>query len=405
MWKSYKCIILLLSLLLANIVVIAQVPTNGLIGYWPFNGNANDVSGNGNNGVLGGANGGPTLTTDRFGNANSCYEFGGYNNPNWIDIPNSPSLHLDTTLSISFWVQECFRGGMDGWGSYSTTGYNYAVIARGGDGWSCPPGLWIYTSHSMEDPRGFFGVTLNNSVSNGDYVIPDFGPRDNCVSVNDCDWLHCVIVMDGRHLTFYWNSVPVMDTIFPNCVDFSATNNEDLHIGIEGDYFWNPRDGKLDDIAMYNRVLTAQEVFQLFGQFYDIQQDTTFVAIESCDSYTWNGTTYDSSGVYVQHITNDFGCDSVVELHLTILPTPQLTHSPDTIINPGDNVTLTASGADYLYWTDADDNILSSGSSLTVSPGVSTTYYITGQNVDAALANNLVVNGDFEQGNVSFTSA
>ena len=39
---------------------------NGLVGYWPFCGNANDASGNGNNGVLNGA----TLTTDRFGNAN-----------------------------------------------------------------------------------------------------------------------------------------------------------------------------------------------------------------------------------------------------------------------------------------------------------------------------------------------
>src|SRR5664280_1057369 len=39
----------------------------GLVGYWPFNGNANDLSGNGNNGTV---YGGATLTSDRFGNAN-----------------------------------------------------------------------------------------------------------------------------------------------------------------------------------------------------------------------------------------------------------------------------------------------------------------------------------------------
>ena len=30
----------------------AQVPTNGLVAWYPFNGNANDSSGNGNNGTL-----------------------------------------------------------------------------------------------------------------------------------------------------------------------------------------------------------------------------------------------------------------------------------------------------------------------------------------------------------------
>jgi hypothetical protein len=62
-------------------VVAAQnvpnyVPTNGLVGWWPFNGNANDLSGNGNNGVVNGA----TLTTDRFGYANKAYDFNSNNN-------------------------------------------------------------------------------------------------------------------------------------------------------------------------------------------------------------------------------------------------------------------------------------------------------------------------------------
>jgi hypothetical protein len=50
------------------------LPSNlqqGLVGYWPFNGNANDESGNGNHGTVNGA----TLTTDRFGNAGKAYSF------------------------------------------------------------------------------------------------------------------------------------------------------------------------------------------------------------------------------------------------------------------------------------------------------------------------------------------
>ena len=137
----------------------------------------------------------------------------------------------------------------------------------------------------------------------------------------------------------------------------------------------------------------------------NLQGDPTSITETACDQFVWNGIPYTETGDYEQTLQNVFGCDSIVTLHLTIVPTPELIHTPDTIINPGDNVTLTATGADFLYWTDTDDNILSSGSSLTVSPGMSTTYYITGQNVDASLVNNLVVNGDFEQGNVGFTSS
>ena len=52
----------------------AQVNLNqGLVAYYPFNGNANDVSGNNINGVVSNA----TLTTDKFGASNSAYDFNG----------------------------------------------------------------------------------------------------------------------------------------------------------------------------------------------------------------------------------------------------------------------------------------------------------------------------------------
>ncbi len=51
--------------------VPSYVPTNGLVGWWPFNGNANDESSTKNNGTING----PTLTTDRFGISNKAYNF------------------------------------------------------------------------------------------------------------------------------------------------------------------------------------------------------------------------------------------------------------------------------------------------------------------------------------------
>ena len=73
------------------------VPTNGLVGYWPFNGNANDESGNGNNGTVNGA----TLTTDRFGSANSAYSFDGIND---YIIANGGDQFATTSRTVSYWI-------------------------------------------------------------------------------------------------------------------------------------------------------------------------------------------------------------------------------------------------------------------------------------------------------------
>jgi hypothetical protein len=85
-------------LLRAN-VVVCGVPSNGLVAYYPFNGNANDESGNGNNGVVYGA----TLVPDRFGNSNRAYYFNGTNN---YIVTNSdtglPRGYVQFTISV--WI-------------------------------------------------------------------------------------------------------------------------------------------------------------------------------------------------------------------------------------------------------------------------------------------------------------
>ncbi|MFN5209123.1 MAG: hypothetical protein ACK5D8_06480, partial [Bacteroidota bacterium] len=77
--------------------VPSYVPTNGLVGWWPFNGNANDESGNGNNGTVNGA----VLATDRFGNANSAYSFDGIDNT--IQYSNTFVFNQQNDASISLW--------------------------------------------------------------------------------------------------------------------------------------------------------------------------------------------------------------------------------------------------------------------------------------------------------------
>ena len=71
--------------------------TNGLMAYYPFNGNANDASGNGNNGTVNGA----TLTADRLGLSDSAYRFNG---TSWIQLPDAILPVAAPELTISAWV-------------------------------------------------------------------------------------------------------------------------------------------------------------------------------------------------------------------------------------------------------------------------------------------------------------
>lgn len=78
----------------------SYVPTNGLVGWWPFNGNANDESGNGNNGTVNGA----TLTQDRIGTNSSAYNFDG---GDWIQINYSPNFEFGAgSFTLSSWSKK-----------------------------------------------------------------------------------------------------------------------------------------------------------------------------------------------------------------------------------------------------------------------------------------------------------
>jgi hypothetical protein len=71
-----KLILFIIAYVLFGINIKAQIDlNNGLVAYYPFNGNANDESGNGKNGTVSGA----VLTSDRFGNLISAYIFDGTN--------------------------------------------------------------------------------------------------------------------------------------------------------------------------------------------------------------------------------------------------------------------------------------------------------------------------------------
>jgi len=82
----------------ADAAGICDVVKDGLVACYPFNGNANDASGNGNNGTVNSA----TLTTDRFGYTDSAYQFNGKDS--FILVPDATILN-PATQTISVWVK------------------------------------------------------------------------------------------------------------------------------------------------------------------------------------------------------------------------------------------------------------------------------------------------------------
>lgn len=83
-----------LFFILITAALFGQVPTNGLVGYYPFTGNANDMSGNGYNGT----NHYATLTTDRYNVISSAYYFNG--TTGYISLPYTPFLLQNYSFSV-----------------------------------------------------------------------------------------------------------------------------------------------------------------------------------------------------------------------------------------------------------------------------------------------------------------
>jgi len=198
------------------------VPSNGLVGWWPFNGNANDESGNGNNGTVNGA----TLTADRFGISNMAYSFDGIND--YISTYRSGY----TTFSISLWCKlpspaMPINPLVDGFDSY----YD------------------IYFTQSKLYYATFTGFNQYTNIDCN--VTPSLG-----------QWQHLVFVYSNNSISVYSNS-SLAGTY--NVQPLSGTTgNHNFGASLTGsDQYLN---GCLDDIGIWNRGLTAIEVTNLFNE-------------------------------------------------------------------------------------------------------------------------------------------
>jgi gliding motility-associated-like protein len=212
---------------------------NGLVGYWPFCGNANDVSGNGNNGTVNGA----TLTMDRFGNPNTAYLFNGISN--YIEYNSNSSLQVSNAYSISLWLNaNVFNNGQ----------YGYTLLSKiATSGWYGGYEIMIGESNSIG------GVNHTGNI-NGNFQLPFSG-------LSSGNWYNVIVTFNGNQLKMY------IDGVIVNTVNKSGSlqiGNDPLRFGRRGgggiyDQWYN---GSLDDISIWNRALSPQEIQQLYTPAY-----------------------------------------------------------------------------------------------------------------------------------------
>lgn len=247
------CIALTAQTLMAQ--VPSYVPTNGLVGYWPFNGNANDESGIGNNGTADGA----TLTSDRFGNVNKAYNFDGLNDV--INLPlNSGQIANSSQFTIQYWILP------DGTISTSQT-----VFAN----WDSEPNVPFGTPVGFIS--GFNGDNSGYNIYTG--YVNNFGVGSNS-NINFSNWNHVIIVFDGSQTLVqdrqkvFLNGILQSNNFFcQNCSNNipQTIGNIYNHTTIGGRYV-GPQNilsekfkGNIDDIGIWNRALTQEEITNLYN--------------------------------------------------------------------------------------------------------------------------------------------
>lgn len=183
-------------------------------------------------------------------------------------------------------------------------------------------------------------------------------------------------------------------------VTVNAPTTKDTTINTCGSYAWNGT--VYNSTGDYIDTLTTQSgcdsIVTLHLTIGNLAANDTTIA--SCQSFDWNGNTYNSTGDYNDTLISSTGCDSIVTLHLTITPF-NTQASNDTAICSGSSVQLNATGGLYYNWQPATALSDTAIANPVATPTQTTTYTVT---ILQSSAQNLITNGDFEGGNTGFTS-
>lgn len=229
----------------------------GLIGFWPGNGNADDTTGGSNGTLMGGA----TFAAGLSGQVFNFDEPGSF-----VKIPKSPALDPGSRVTIEFWMKPDAANAMDSYQGLVTTDF-YGVEISNGYGGNMGVNFFLNTAANQSPMR--FGSKMQ-AVGTGFYTeISDANNGGAAVSAGQ--WHHVAATYDGTQLQLFIDGLPWgkpmahSGRISPMSPEsFVAVGSEDGRTAspdcIGNRYF----KGQLGKAAIYNRALTPAEIREDF---------------------------------------------------------------------------------------------------------------------------------------------
>jgi len=207
-----------------------QVPTVGLVGYWPFDGNANDMSGCIGNGTVYGA----VQDTGRFNTINGAYWFDGINDR----ISCSDTFHLTTRATICVWVK------------FTDLTRTMVFMCKYNAGMD--EGLML---GKINDGHVF----CSGRNGNNQYLTTGYSKG----SLADDEWHFLVGVCDSNKWEL-WVDGQLDNFASYNLTNYSIHSTSPVTFGYEpvGSAYYH--EGSLDDARFYRRALNETGILALF---------------------------------------------------------------------------------------------------------------------------------------------
>ena len=206
-----------------DFTLLIDIPREGLVAFYPFKGNANDISGNDLHGEVVGT----VPASDRYGNNDKAYSF--ESGDKYISMGNPEKLQISNEITIALWTKSA---------SFTSRAN---LIAKGE--------YFLRTGKTAAGKEGYT-VGIDNASGGLNFALLS----QEYVSEQ---WTFIAFTLSGSNLVFYQDGAVIS----------SLSNSRSLLDGSTGDFFVGPSfTGEIDDLAVYNRALDVEELDKLFSQ-------------------------------------------------------------------------------------------------------------------------------------------